>query len=283
MIIVDLQQVMISNFMAGIGNHTNIEIDVSLLRHMILNSIRGYNAKFRNEYGEMVIACDGYKTWRRDAFPYYKASRKKSREESELDWGKIFDALNIIREELKQFFPYRVIHLEGAEADDVIGALVHKYGPTGEKIMIVSGDKDFKQLHTYMGVKQYDPVKSKVFVEPRPDLFLKEQIMRGDKSDGIPNFLSGGNSFVMNIRQKSLMQKKLDIWLHQEPEEFCEGETLRRYRENEALIDLSKIPTDLQEKIFKMYEEEGGKSRTHLFNYFIRNKLKLLLSDIDQF
>ena len=154
MIIIDLNQVMISNFMAQIGNHTNLEVEEGLLRHMILNSIRSYMQKFKSEYGEVVIACDDRKYWRREVFPYYKANRKKAREASEIDWTSVFESLNTIRDELKMFFPYRVIQAEGAEADDVIGTLVEKFGNTSEKILILSGDKDFVQLQTYMNVKQ---------------------------------------------------------------------------------------------------------------------------------
>ena len=157
MIIIDLNQVMISNFMAQIGNHTNVEVEEGLLRHMILNSIRSYMQKFKSEYGEVVIACDDRKYWRREVFPYYKANRKKAREASEIDWTSVFESLNTIRDELKMFFPYRVIQAEGAEADDVVGTLVEKFGNTSEKILILSGDKDFVQLQTYMNVKQYDP------------------------------------------------------------------------------------------------------------------------------
>lgn len=80
MIILDLNQVMISNLMAQIGNHTNIDIDENLLRHMILNTIRALNMKFKNEYGELVIACDDKNYWRKDIFPYYKAKRAEDRE-----------------------------------------------------------------------------------------------------------------------------------------------------------------------------------------------------------
>ena len=132
--LLDISQVMISNLMQNIGNHTNIEIDTGLLRHMVLNSIRAYNLKFRNEYGELIIACDGGRSWRKDVFPYYKANRKKSRDESELNWSEIFEALNAIRDELRDNFPYRVIHVNNAEADDVIGALCNEYGNTSEKI-----------------------------------------------------------------------------------------------------------------------------------------------------
>lgn len=283
MIIVDLSQVMISNLMMQLGNHTNTEVEEDLLRHMILNSIRSYNQKFKDEYGEMIIACDDRNFWRRDIFPYYKANRKKSREKSELNWTQIFDALHKIRDELKTFFPYRVIQVDSAEADDIIGSLVMAKGDTNEKILILSGDKDFVQLQRYNNVKQYDPVQKKFRTTNDPDRFIKEHIMRGDVGDGIPNFLSTDNCLVVGERQKPVLSKKLDAWVNQKPEEFCDERMLRGYRRNQQLVDLTFIPQNVQDNILSEYEAQGGKDRKNLFNYFIEKKLKNLIESINEF
>jgi hypothetical protein len=283
MIIVDLSQVMISNLMMQLGNHTNTEVEEDLLRHMVLNSIRSYNVKFKDEFGEIVIACDDRKFWRRDIFPYYKANRKKSREKSELNWTQIFDALHKIRDELKVFFPYRVIQADGAEADDIIGTLVMTYGDTSEKILILSGDKDFVQLQRFNNVKQYDPVQKKFRTTNDPDRFIKEHIMRGDTGDGIPNFLSTDNCLVVGERQKPVASKKLDAWVNLKPEEFCDDRMLRGYRRNEQLVDLSFIPRHIQDDILTEYEAQAGKDRKNLFNYFIEKKLKNLIFSINEF
>lgn len=283
MIIVDLNQTMISNFMAQIGNHTNIPIEEDLLRHMILNSIRSYNAKFKAEYGEMVIACDDKRYWRRELFPYYKANRKKAREKSEIDWNAVFEILNRVRDELKEYFPYRVIQVDTAEADDVIGTLCHEFGNTGEPILIVSGDKDFKQLQSYMNVRQYDPVRKRWLEERDPDKYLKEHILRGDQGDGVPNFLSRDDTFVVSGRQKPIRSNKLSIWLDQEPEAFCDETMLRNFKRNQQLVDLSMIPEHIKAKVMESYQAQSGKGRDKLFNYFVEKRLKNLLTDIGQF
>ena len=152
MILVDMNQVMIANMMMQIGNHQNAEIDVSMLRHMILNTLRANRKKFTAEFGELVICCDDTNYWRRQMYPYYKANRKKTRDKSEMDWNAIFQALNSIRDELKEFFPYKVIQVETCEADDIIGVITHEEGTElnmGEPILILSGDKDYIQLHKY--------------------------------------------------------------------------------------------------------------------------------------
>lgn len=283
MIICDLNQVMISNFMAQIGAHTNIAVDENLLRHMILNTIRSNNVKFKDEFGELVIACDDRRYWRRDIFPYYKANRKKAREKSDIDWNAVFNSLNKIREELKTYFPYRVIQVEGAEADDVIGSLVQEFGNTSEKILILSGDKDFVQLQAYMNVKQYDPVRKKFLTTNNPDRFVHEHIMKGDLGDGIPNFLSPDNCLVVGIRQKPLGQKKLDTWGNLKPAEFCDEGMLRNYLRNQQLVDLTFIPEAIKLNVIEEYHSQSNKSRKLIFNYFMENKLKNLLENIQDF
>lgn len=283
MIIMDLSQVMISNLMVQLGNHTNAEIEEDLLRHMILNSIRAYNVKFKAQFGEMIIAADAGHNWRRQVFPYYKANRRKNREKSEINWTVVFETLNKVREELKEHFPYRVIHVDGAEADDIIGTIVQEYGDTNEQILILSGDKDFVQLQRYMNVQQFDPVQKKWRKTNDPDRFIKEHIMRGDTGDGVPNFLSADDTFVVGSRQKPISQKKLDLWLDQDPQSFCDEKMLRGYLRNQQLVDLNFIPAEIKKEVLAQFEEQKGKGREKLFNYFIERRLKILLESINEF
>lgn len=258
------------------------QLDENFLRHMILNSIRGYVKKFSGDYGELVIAADAGNLWRKKEFPYYKALRAKNREESDLDWNSIYASLEKIRNEIKEHFPYRVIHIDTVEADDIIGTLAIKYG-SSEPVMILSGDKDFIQLQAYPFVKQYNPVHDKPVTHNNPEAYLKEHIIRGDGGDGIPNILSEDNCFMLKIRQKSIFQKKVDEWLKQEPEEFCSPEALRKFYRNEKLIDLSKIPDDIKELIYNEYNNESGKTKKNLLKYFMDNRLKHLLDNISDF
>lgn len=283
MIIMDLSQVMISNLMVQLGNHTNAELEEDLLRHMILNSIRAYNVKFKAEFGEMIIAADAGHNWRRQVFPYYKANRRKSREKSEINWTVVFETLNKVREELKEFFPYRVIHVDGAEADDIIGTIVQEYGNTNEKILILSGDKDFVQLQSFVNVQQFDPVQKKWRKTNDPDRFIKEHIMRGDVGDGVPNFLSADDTFVVGTRQKPISQKKLDVWLDKDPKDFCDEKMLRGYLRNQQLVDLNFIPANIKQEVLEQFEQQSGKGRDKLFNYFIARRLKLLVESINEF
>ena len=281
MIIVDLNQVMISTLMMQIGNHKNIKLEEDLVRHMVLNSLRAHKVKFSAEYGEMVIACDDKNYWRKQVYPYYKANRKKEREASELDWNTLFESLNNIRQELKDYFPYKVIQVDHAEADDIIAVLVKEYHSQG-KLLILSGDKDFGQLQKYPNVTQYSPVLKKYISCTNPDLFLKEHILKGDSSDGVPNFLSEDNVFVMGIRQSPVTSKKLAGWILQEPEQFCNEAMLRNYKRNQRLIDLEFVPDDIKTQTLEQYNTQI-KDRSKLFNYFIQYQLKNLMEHINEF
>ena len=282
MIIFDFNQVAISNLMEQIGS-SKTAVDESLVRHMILNTIRTYVKKFKEKFGpEVVIACDNKNYWRRDIYPHYKAGRKKAREASGHDWNTIFDCLNKIRDELKQYSPYKVVEVETCEADDVIATLVQKYSAT-QRIMILSSDKDFAQLQRYQNVEQYSPILKKFIKEPLPLLQLKQLVIRGDKGDGIPNILSADDCFVTATRQKPITEAKIITWLNQEPKDFCNDEMLRNYSRNETLIDLTKIPQNLSEQILHSYENAKGKSKQEFMNYMIANRLKNLIEVLDDF
>jgi 5'-3' exonuclease len=282
MIIFDYQQIAISNLMEQIGSSKS-SVDENLVRHMILNTIRTYVKKFKESHGpEVVIACDNRNYWRREFFPHYKAGRKKARAASGHDWTSIFESLNKIREELKTSSPYKVIDVEGAEADDIIGALVQKYSGT-EKIMILSSDKDFAQLQRYANVEQFSPILKKYIKEPFPLVQLKQLIIRGDKGDGIPNILSSDDVFVVGNRQKPITETKIIKWLNQDPKEFCNDEMLRNFTRNEMMIDLTKMPETLKQNILNTYETAKGKSKQEFMNYMIANRLKNLIEVAHEF
>jgi hypothetical protein len=289
MIILDLNQVMLSNLMMSLKRLDN-NIDENLIRHMVLTSIRFNKQKFGDEYGELIIACDDKNYWRKQYFPYYKANRKKNRDASTLDWNAIFTSLNKIRDELKEYFPYRVIQVESAEADDIIATLCMEYGRDlgGDPILVLSGDKDFVQLQKYSNVTQYDPVRKKFIKSPSPQEYLYEHIIRGDAGDGVPNFLSDDDIFIAEGRQSRITAKRMSEWMKQllngkyPSEIFNEGE-LRNWTRNKKLIDLTQIPEEIESEVLRQYNNQENKTRNKLFNYFIKHKLKNLTEKIGEF
>ena len=266
----------------------NKENDERMIRHMTLNSLRMYNQKFKEQYGQMVLACDGPNNWRKEYFPQYKGVRRKSRQESTFDWNEAFRILNSLREEIRDNFPYKVIHMDQCEADDIIGTLVENSQEFGnfEPIMIVSADGDFKQLQKYDNVSQWSPLTKKLVEESHPRQNLKIKILQGDVGDGVPNVLSDDNTLIEGRRQSPLTK----TWKEKILQDLSDGELLyaaswyRNYCRNETLIDLSKTPSSLKQNIINNFMEQdpwGNKGK--VFPYLVSKKMNRLIESVTEF
>jgi len=288
MIIVDYSGIALASIII------NKTFDEQLIRHMILNSLRMYRTRYKEEYGELVLAVDASNNWRKTAFPQYKASRKKTQKQSDFDWGEAFRILNKIREEIAENFPYTVVRVDGCEADDVIGTLVTRnpdpnrdYDP--EKIMIVSSDRDFLQLQKYKFVRQFSPLLKKELSVDNPRVWLQTHIIKGDKGDGVPNILSDDNVFVEGFRQTPITQKKIDNII----EDLEEGELLyaaswyRNYCRNKKLIDLTETPQELRREIINNFMADKPDTRWtrrgKVFPYLVENKCNELIKSAQEF
>ena len=266
----------------------NRDLNQDLIRHMILNTIRMYRVKFpRKDYGNVVIACDGANNWRRGAFPQYKANRRKSRDKSDFDWNEAFRILNEVREEIRESFPYKVVHIEGCEADDVIGTLVANTQEFGqyENVMIISADKDFAQLQRFDNVRQFSPLTKKFIDEKNPKLRLLEHIIKGDAGDGVPNILSNDDVFVEGLRQTPVSKKKMEAIMAdlEESELLHAASWYRNYQRNQRLIDLTYTPEHLKENILKEFEKDPIGRGSLVLPYLINKKCKMLIEVAAEF
>ena len=287
MILVDMSQISLASMMMHLNMNKTIKPDEGMVRHMILNSLRMYRTKFKEEFGELILCFDSRHYWRRDHFPYYKAGRKKDRKESNLDWDAIFSCLNDIKQELKDYFPYKHLEVYGAEADDIIAVLCLELEYDNGKTLILSGDKDFIQLHRFTNVKQYSPITKKFINGIDAYEYLTEHILKGDTSDGVPNVLSPDNTFVDGLRQKPVGKKKIAEWTGNIliPAEMAlpNEEARRNFQRNEKLIDLSKSPEDIFMSCLDAYKEAPDGDRSKLLNYFIEKRLSNLTESIGDF
>ena len=282
--LVDLNQVLISNLMQHLKQISKThEMNEDLIRHMCINTIRANVKQFKSKYTNVVICCDNKKYWRRDFFPFYKSQRKHDREASGLDWNMIFETLNKIRDELKQNFPYKVLDVDGAEADDVIAVLSARLSAHGG-VLILSSDKDFGQLQKYPNVTQYSPILKRFIKIDNPKTFIREHIIKGDRGDGIPNFLSPDNTFATGERQKVINSKKLQEWMNQDAETFCTTDImLRGFKRNQILVDFDYIPSEVQERIVEAFENTTPANKQAMLNYFIEKGLKVMIESIGDF
>ena len=287
-ILIDYTQVVLGSIIVSLNRGE--DLDDKLVRHITLNNLRYYRNRFKEEYGELVICTDDKHYWRRDYFPNYKANRKKDRESSPYDWNEIFSAVNMIRDELDIYFPYKVLHIDGAEADDIIAVVL--LNRAEDKNIIISSDKDFIQLHRE-SISQYSPVTKKVLNGENPQAYLKEHIIKGDRSDGVPNVLSSDDTFISEKRQKPIRKTTivtlLEAMNEYDPETLyqiakCNKYTwVRNWQRNETLIDLTKIPEEIVENILYEFDGQVEGYRNNLLNYFIDNKLNSLIKEIQEF
>lgn len=284
MILVDMNQISLASVMMHLNITKRSSVDAGMVRHMILNSLRMYRERFFDEYGELVICYDSKHYWRRDIFPQYKASRKKTRDSSSHDWNDIFEFLNAFKDEMIEFMPYKVLEVYGAEADDIIYTLTHEFETDNGKTLILSGDKDFIQLQRYKNVTQYSPITKKFIDGMVWNEYLDEHILRGDTSDGVPNVLSPDNTFVDGLRQKPLGKKKIQSWVEHNIEDVLPNDEVKRnFQRNKKLIDLTEAPQELFSEITKTWKEAKTNPRSKLLNYFIQNRLSDLMDCIGDF
>lgn len=282
MILIDYSGISIAPIAIG-----HIGIDENLIRHMILNTIRMYRSKFKDKYGEVVIVADAGGNWRKEVYPEYKAKRAESREKSSIDWDEAFRIIGMVREEIKENFPYKVIHQWGCEADDTIAEIVKWTQEFGnhEEVMIVSADKDFKQLQKYDNVRQFSTVTKKFVDESNPRLYLAEHILKGDAGDGVPNVLSDDKCLLEGRRQNVLSKKKKETLL-EDPKALGE-EIYRNYLRNKKMIDLtesSACPESIRKEIINNFEQQNPwKNKSKVFPFLIQKRCKLLLESVQEF
>lgn len=261
---------------------------MSMVRHVALSSIMNYRKKF-SKYGEPLIIADsatGY--WRKDIFPEYKGTRDKNQEDSIIDWKFVSAVTKIVLKELKDNFPWAVIQVDKAEADDIIGILS---GRASEPTMIVSGDQDSIQSHKNPWVKQWSPIQA-YHKNGQGDITAENttvalqslitKIVKGDSGDGIPNVLSASVCLMEGIKQTSVMQNVLDRYIECPSTSMLEGisETLI----DECTVELEELEVLQEAKATKGRGEkiDGIKKKIDIYTKSIeRIKLNRELIDFD--
>jgi 5'-3' exonuclease len=277
-ILIDANQIAISHLMVRSKIENGIHIES--VRKSIIRVLARIHKKFKGNYGDMILCYDDKNYWRRQVFPYYKQNRKTERENSKYDWDKVFSVLNIIRDEIRDNFPYQVIQVQGAEADDVIASLVklNDERDVPEPTLILSADKDFIQLHKYDSVRQYDPIRNRWIEHENPVQYLQEHIIKGDRSDGIPNILTCDDAIVTGKPQKKMSRDKITSLASMNPEKFTNYIRLRNWKRNAELIDFSKIPEEIEVRIIDIFNTTEPQDSISM-KYFIENNIQELIDE----
>lgn len=285
MIIIDFSQLMISSILSEFSKE---KINTDIVRHIAMNMIRHYSFKHKKDFGNIVIACDGKNSWRKEVFPYYKAHRKADRAKMNVDWTTVFECISQIYQEISEDLPYPIIKVDRAEGDDVIGVLARR---SGEASLIISSDNDFVQLQnpsTPWKIAQYSPKTKKFLKTDDVSRTLKEHIILGDRGDGIPNILSPDDCFVNKIRQTTIRQTKMDDLMNSDLKYHPDEMIRRNYERNNLLINLSTTPDIIQKDIMDQYYEKAkpdgfSKMKRTVYGYLVKHNMRNLLEKSDQF
>jgi 5'-3' exonuclease len=220
-------------------------------------------------------------------YPEYKANRKKTRSKDKHDWTMIFDLIESTLIDLRTNFPYCVIKIDSAEADDIIGALtIEKSIPLiGEDVVIVSADKDFIQLQKYGHVQQWSPMFNKAVKDDNPVKYIFEHILKGDASDGVPNVLSPDDCLVNSVRQSPMTKKKLAEWWENRADlkSVMPTEVFRNYMRNREMIDLHRTPKHITDKAVQQYENYQYPHRSNILTYLVNHRMKMLIDCAGEF
>lgn len=301
MILIDYSQVALATILTFQRELKGDEAEVkNLIRHVTLSTIKSYKKKYGKEYGQIVICTDGRKYWRKEVFEHYKAGRKKARDASDLNWKLIFDTLSEMREDLRTHFPYKVISVDRAEADDII-AVMTEWCQSNEliqeglmeepqKVLILSSDKDFKQLQlapfSSGNVRQWAPMQKKFITASKQEItnFTIEHIVKGDAGDGVPNILSKDDVFVVGDRQKPVSSKRLEEFYEKGIDACRNDEERRNWQRNATLVAFDNIPKDVKEEIVQAYLNSKPKNdKMAIMNYLIEHRCRLLLDELEDF
>ena len=145
---------------------------------------------YRGKYHTMVICIDDHSIpyWRKSLYPEYKAQRKTQRDESEINFKEVYKHIDLLIRVLNDYTPFKAIGVPGAEADDIIGVLTKKFSKA-ESILILSPDKDFKQLHKFGDVKQYSAITNEWVVNNDPERWERIHCCLGDAADNVPRIV----------------------------------------------------------------------------------------------
>lgn len=154
---------------------------------------------------KIIVAFDISSSEKRTKiFSEYKAGRHKTPEDLTMQFP--------IIKELLRMMNIPIVQKDGIEADDILGAIAKKEGKKGNKIVILTGDRDYFQLvdmnvnirypKTIMGKTEYiiyDNYKVNEEYGLTPEKLIEVKALMGDASDNIPGVKGIGEKTALKL------------------------------------------------------------------------------------
>jgi 5'-3' exonuclease len=246
------------------------------IKALIIDNLLTFKKAFKQS--QLVLCFDTKvdgKYWRHDVYSNYKKTRKEQL--SSIPKDILFKENMLFRQELQEYFSWKLIDITGIEADDSIGVLSQYLNE--HSIIIYSPDKDFKQLQKYENVYIYDTMKSMFIIEENPTRFLFMQILKGDTADCIPNYMSEEDVLITpGKRQPSIRETKITEMyevFNSNIQEFKQKYLTtplyeKRFIQNRKLVDLAFIPNNIKNDIISCYNNCKPKGNFNTFLEFCK-------------
>lgn len=257
-------------------------LDETFIRHVLISSILSYRMRYPN-HGKIILCRDAANSWRKSVYPYYKIRRSTKNQVQQINWDEFHKLINLIVDEFKENMPFTIVKAANAEGDDCIAVLAEKLSQE-EDVVVISNDKDFRQLLRIPNLKLYRPIKNEEVNILDPAAQLKEMIIRGDDGDDIPNIFSDDDVFVVKEkRQKSIQSKKLSYYMENDFSVYAEEDKIKR---NVTMIDLRAIPNEISERILEAFSQASSQksaNRQQILRYFGEKRLRRHIENIEHF
>jgi len=156
--------------------------------------------------GEQHIYCwDGrnHNARRQDIYPAYKANRVPMGEDR-------FAQIGLFREALSHSCAAQ-IECDGWEADDVIGALVHRFATKHVPVTVYTNDLDYWQLMVYKNVT-INGIQMKSVPDCEPHHIPIYKALVGDSSDNIIGIHGFGKKSwnALTLPQRKMLQRAIE-------------------------------------------------------------------------
>ena len=273
LILVDMSNLAIGSLQkANAGSKDLLELNDTNVRHIILKSLNDMHKKIGIHH-ELILCFDSRNYWRKDYFPFYKGSRKKS--DTSFSWEDFYNIYNKMKEEFPVYFNYKCIEVDRCEADDII-FVVSEYHK-GENIIIASSDTDDLQiLEKYNCALQFSLKHNRFITCEEYNYTLLEHIIEGDAADSIPSIISDADTYVNPDKRSKPLTKQKRASFKLMIDDIYQG----RFKENKKIIDMSQIPDNYRDAIIEEYLKEKPQRKGKAFDYCLKYKLGNLLKQL---
>jgi 5'-3' exonuclease len=219
------------------------------LRQALVGLMRTYNVGASNVY--MLVDCSRADIWRRDIHPEYKATRASP---GGMPPNVFVHFHSVVLPDIVETLGVKQIACPRAEADDIAAVLCRYFTSLGKTVTVVSADADLCQLASpdvqvfdIKGVNILDKACAKAgLTNADPVAYLHCKVIAGDRGDNVNAIKPrlGPRTALKLLQDPALLEKELAV-----------PETRRRYEENKKLVDLTRLPTEIEEAVMLYLRE----------------------------